>query len=44
MIRMLATDVSTYSRTAQGVRMMKTGESKVISLALAERAEEEPAE
>ena len=37
-IRMAASDVSTYGRAAQGVRVMRVSEgTKVISLARAER-------
>lgn len=42
-IRMAATDVNTYSRTAQGVKMMNLDEGvKVISLARTDKEEEEP--
>ena len=41
-IRMAASEISIYGRATQGVRLMKvTGETKVISLARAEREEEE---
>ncbi|MCL2046146.1 MAG: DNA gyrase subunit A [Oscillospiraceae bacterium] len=41
-IRMSASDISTYSRATQGVRLMRTnGESRVISIALTEKEEED---
>jgi len=43
MIRMAAADVNLYSRTAQGVKVMRVAEgSKVIALARVEKVEEEP--
>ena len=42
MIRMAAADVNLYSRTAQGVKVMRVAEgSKVIALARVEKVEEE---
>jgi DNA gyrase subunit A len=41
-IRMAASDISTYGRATQGVRLMRTsGESRVISIARTEKDEEE---
>ena len=41
-IRMAASDISTYGRAAQGVRLMRTGgESKVISIARTEKDEDD---
>ena len=43
MIRMAAADVNLYSRTAQGVKVMRVADgSKVIALARVEKVEEEP--
>ena len=44
-IRMAATDISTYSRATQGVRLMRTTEdARVISIARTEKEEEEEEE
>ena len=41
-IRMAASDISTYGRAAQGVRLMRTsGEARVISIARTEKEEDE---
>jgi len=41
-IRMAASDISTYGRATQGVRLMRTiGDSRVISIARTEREEDE---
>ena len=44
-IRMAATDISTYGRATQGVRLMRTsGEARVISIARTEKEDEDPVE